>query len=138
MQPDRALEAITRQWLGHARDDLALARSALKEGSAPFLRDALFHSQQAAEKALKAFLTWHDIPFRKVHDLEIVGAQCCEVDPSLASIVVQARELTRYAWTLRYPGEPYEPEPPEVSGAIDIAAAALEAVLSRLPVGFRD
>jgi HEPN domain-containing protein len=30
---------------------------------------AVFHCQQAAEKALKGFLAWHDTPFRKTHDL---------------------------------------------------------------------
>jgi hypothetical protein len=33
----------------------------------------LFHSQQAAEKALKGFLTWHDVPFRRVHELDQLG-----------------------------------------------------------------
>jgi hypothetical protein len=35
----------------------------------PDVKGALFHSQQTAEKALKGFLTWHDIAFRRVHEL---------------------------------------------------------------------
>ena len=30
----------------------------------PFVDDVMFHCQQAVEKALKAFLFWHDQPFR--------------------------------------------------------------------------
>jgi HEPN domain-containing protein len=30
----------------------------------------VFHAQRAAEKAMKAFLAWHDVPFRKTHNLE--------------------------------------------------------------------
>jgi hypothetical protein len=33
-------------------------------------RAAVFHCQQAAEKALKGFLAWHDVPFRKTHTLK--------------------------------------------------------------------
>lgn len=29
-----------------------------------------FHCQQAAEKYLKAFLTWHQVAFSKTHDLQ--------------------------------------------------------------------
>jgi len=42
------------------------------KASLPFLEDALFHCQQAVEKALKGFLTWHDRPFEKTHDLGAV------------------------------------------------------------------
>jgi hypothetical protein len=34
-----------------------------------FVEDVLFHCQQTVEKALKAFLAWHDRPLRKTHDL---------------------------------------------------------------------
>lgn len=34
---------------------------------------SVFHSQQAAEKALKAFLTFHQIAFRRTHDLRDLG-----------------------------------------------------------------
>jgi hypothetical protein len=35
--------------------------------SLPYRRlvdDIVFHAQQAAEKCFKAFLTWHQVPFR--------------------------------------------------------------------------
>lgn len=43
----------------------------------------MFHSQQAAEKALKAFLTHSQIAFRKTQDLTDLGSQCALVDPTL-------------------------------------------------------
>jgi HEPN domain-containing protein len=43
----------------------------------------MFHCQQAAEKALKAFLTFHDQPFRKTHDLASLGKQCANIDATL-------------------------------------------------------
>jgi HEPN domain-containing protein len=69
----------------------------------------LFHSQQAAEKALNGFLTWHDVPFRRVHELDELGERCGGIDSSLAELMGRADALTKYAWRFRYPGAPYEP-----------------------------
>ncbi|MGH2444120.1 MAG: HEPN domain-containing protein [Chloroflexota bacterium] len=41
----------------------------------PLLSDTAFHCQQATEKAMKALLAWHDVPFRRVHSLEEIGEQ---------------------------------------------------------------
>jgi HEPN domain-containing protein len=76
---------------------------ALLDASIP--SSALFHCQQAAEKGLKAFLTWHKVPFRRVLNLEETGRLCVSIDPTLATIAKRAEALTAYAWRLRYPGE---------------------------------
>jgi hypothetical protein len=47
----------------------------------PLTADITFHAQQLAEKALKGFLTWHDQPFRKTHDLVEIGEQCVTLMP---------------------------------------------------------
>jgi len=75
-------------------------------GAHPWRRD---RNQQAAEKALKAFLTWRDVPFRKTHDLAEIGQQCIAVDRSLEALCRSAEGLTTFAWIFRYPGEPEEP-----------------------------
>ena len=63
----------------------------------PLTADALFHCQQAVEKALKALLTWHDRPFRKTHDLGELGGQCVTLDPELEVPLRTASPLTEYA-----------------------------------------
>ena len=133
MAPEELIVRNTRQWLGHASDDLELAESAAREGRRAFVRDAAFHCQQSAEKALKAFLTWHDEPFPRIHDLEDIGARCVKVDASLQTVVDTAAQLSQYAWRFRYPGEPYEPTAEEVRQAVQCAHETFEAVLSRLP-----
>jgi len=60
------------------------------------------HSQQAAEKAAKAFLTFHQVPFRKTHSLPDLGSQCASVDPSLEEILRESRILP----TTRPPSAP--------------------------------
>jgi HEPN domain-containing protein len=73
MQPEAARVAETRSWFVKAKEDL---RAAEHEFTAvpPLLGDIVFHCQQATEKALKGFLTWHDQPFRKTHDLAELGS----------------------------------------------------------------
>jgi len=132
MPNDPVLVAETRAWLKKASRDLAAARHSLS-ASPPFLEDAVFHSQQAAEKALKGFLMWHNVPFRKTHSLEELGEQCLDLDPSLKDLVDRAVPLTEYAWKFRYPGEPEEPSREEAEEALTTAQELFEAILSRLP-----
>ncbi len=124
--------ADTRAWLVRAREDLRGAEIDLA-ASPPLLGDAAFHCQQAVEKTLKAFLTWHDRPFRKTHDLVELGAECVAVDPTLAPHLGRTAPLTEYAWRYRYPGEPSDPEESEVREALDRARTALALALERLP-----
>ena len=74
---------------------------------------SVFHSQQASEKALKAFLTLHQIAFRRTHDLTDLGSQCAAVDSTLEPLLREAQELSDYASAFRYPDAPYEPDAAE-------------------------
>ena len=65
MQHDAARIVDTRAWLAKALTDL-LAADRLLHFDPPLAGAAVFHAQQAAEKVLKAFLAWHDDPFRKI------------------------------------------------------------------------
>lgn len=132
MPHDPIRAADTGSWLNKAHMDLKAAAHELT-AVPPFTADAVFHAQQAAEKALKGFLAWHDAPFRKTHDLAEVGRQCAGIDPSLESLLMRAAGLTQYAWKFRYPGEPQEPSLEEAERAIALAREVYEAILSRLP-----
>ena len=81
MPHDPARVAETRGWLARASSDVRAAEHELR-ATPPLLDDIVFHCQQAAEKSLKGFLTWHDRPFRKTHSIEELGEQCLQVDPS--------------------------------------------------------
>ncbi len=132
MPHDPALVADTRAWLAKALMDLRAAEHLLRVVP-PLLGGVVFHSQQAAEKALKAFLAWHDEPFRKTHNLEELGRQTLAFDPTLESLVDRAAGLTPYAWKYRYPGEPTEPSLHETEAALALAHEAYEAIIARLP-----
>lgn len=99
----------------------------------PFIEDALFHCQQAAEKALKGFLTAHDSPFKKTHDLDELGRACLRVDETLNDVIQPALPLTIFAWEFRYPGDAGLPSMTEARQALTLAEALLAAILQRLP-----
>ena len=94
--------------------------------------DAVFHCQQAVEKALKAFLVWSDVPFPKTHDLGRLGNQAAQLDPSLEQLVDRIVDLSKYAWMFRYPGDPIEPSTEEAREVLARARAAVDEVRGRI------
>ena len=58
MPHDPALVAETRAWFSKAGNDLRAGTFEL-DAVPPLTSDIVFHTQQAAEKAMKGFLTWH-------------------------------------------------------------------------------
>ncbi len=132
MPHDPALVTETHDWLAKASEDLEAAERLLA-GSPPLLSPAAFHSQQAAEKAQKAFLTWHKHPFTKTHDLGVLGAECAAIDPTLNDVSSSVAPVSGYAVEPRYPGPWDEPTLKEAQEAIKLARNMYEEVLARLP-----
>ena len=136
MPHDPELVAESRAWLLKAGQDVAAADHAFM-AEPPFLADIVFHAQQAAEKALKGFLTWNSTPFRKTHSLEELGEQCLSIDPSLAAVIDRAVPLTKYAWKYRYPGDVADPSSAEAADALARAREVLATIRLRLPPEIR-
>jgi HEPN domain-containing protein len=123
---------LTRQWLVRAQRDL---RAAEHDATAvPSLRDmVVYHAQQAAEKALKAFLTWHNQLFPKTHDLSLLLQQCESIDGGFSAHRTAARLLTPYASHFRYPSSVEEPAQVDADTAVRLAWDVFRQVLSQLP-----
>jgi HEPN domain-containing protein len=134
MTPSEARARESREWLAKADEDLASARVLIGSGH---IANALFFCQQAAEKSLKAFLTWHERAFRRTHDLEELGEACRAIDGTLAALLEQADVLSDYAWKLRYPGAVYTPEREEAEAMFGIAGGIFREIQSRLPLETR-
>jgi hypothetical protein len=88
----------------------------------------------SSRKALKAFLTWHDEPFKKTHDLAALGSQCKQIDHSLDLLIDRLDDLSEYAWAYRYPTNFAEPSSPEVDEASALAHMILAEMEQRLPL----
>jgi len=87
MTPHEWLLDETRRWVQRAQDDTRAAEIC----AAALPGTALFHCQQAAEKYLKAYLTWNQQAFRKTHLLAELAAACALIDPSLKSTLDPTR-----------------------------------------------
>ncbi|MDP2996861.1 MAG: HEPN domain-containing protein [Bryobacterales bacterium] len=132
MQPPISSSDEAREWLRRAQADLRIARLALNDRP-PLTSEALYHCQQAVEKALKGFLAFHDQPIRKSHDLRELGEQIAALDTSLREIVEAAYPLTEFASRFRYPGAPYEPDAGEASAGMMVAGRVVAAIRAKLP-----
>jgi HEPN domain-containing protein len=133
MSPHEFLVTETREWLNRAISDRR-ACDTLIGGELP--EAALFHAQQCAEKALKAFLTWHQTPFQKTHDLKALRKLCLPLITSPIANLDEIDKLTKYAWRFRYPGAPYVPDRKEAEEAMSMASALLDAIMSQLHTQF--
>ncbi len=66
---------------------------------------ALFHAQQAVEKAIKAVLVLNGVPFGRTHDLLELGYRAEEIVPDVPFAIDRFLRLNPYAVAFRY-GEP--------------------------------
>ncbi|MCK9461786.1 MAG: HEPN domain-containing protein [Proteobacteria bacterium] len=86
-------------WMAKAESDLRALAASL---SADALDAACFHAQQAAEKALKAYLIHAGVEFPFTHNLSKLAALVASIDPALAHLADAVLPLTPYAVELRY------------------------------------
>ncbi len=75
---------LVAAWLAKADDDLRVARLLIAEENR-LLVAGVYHCQQSAEKALKAWLTCHDCIFPKTHDLETLLHLCRAKEPGFSA-----------------------------------------------------
>jgi HEPN domain-containing protein len=117
-------------WLTKAEEDLAAARLILG-GSLSSWDTSSFHSQQAAEKAIKAVLVRHQINFPKSHDIGELLQLAEPCAPGISADLADAQILTPYAVDTRYPGtEPVSKA--EAARHVDLADRVLEYVRQHL------
>jgi len=97
------MKRLTAEWVAKAEEDYSVATGLLRRRKVP--ADSIcFHSQQAAEKFLKAVLQEHGVHFSKTHDLEGLLRLCTAIFPPLTILVGDAQLLNDYAVRYRYPG----------------------------------
>ena len=127
-----------RAWMIKAWRDLETARRAAA-GQPPFYDIAVYHCQQAAEKAVKAFLIHHGKACEKTHDIEVLVDRASEMVPGFGALADAADALTPYATRFRYPNATFavEPLPAECDEAIEYAKSVYDFVLNLLPASVR-
>jgi HEPN domain-containing protein len=127
-----------KAWMVKAWRDVETARRAAT-GQPPFYDVAVYHCQQAAEKAVKAFLVHHGKTYGKTHDIEVLVDLASEVQSSFSHLADAADALTPYATRFRYPNATFavEPQPAEYEEALRFAQTIYDFVLNLLPAEAR-
>jgi HEPN domain-containing protein len=121
-----------RSWLEKAQQDLDAAAWLLT--SPQHLYNAAgFHSQQAAEKSIKAYLCWLEIPFEKTHSLVALVGLCLKVSPDFETLRTAATTLTPFAVITRYPGDLPAISRQEALEGVEYAKQIREFILAHLP-----
>jgi HEPN domain-containing protein len=94
---------------------------------------AAFHAQQAAEKSMKALLTFHGVDFEKSHNLDELGRKCVSIHAALQAATSAVAPISGYAVETRYPGDWDEPDEGEALSALRVARDLYNAILALLP-----
>ena len=127
---------LVRSWLSKAQHDLASAR-VLAASAPPLLDTAIYHCQQAAEKAVKGYLVFCDQEFERTHDVELLIRTAALYAQEFVNWIDAGIELTPYARLYRYPGSATEPNFEQVEQALSAAEGLYEFVVSLLPPEMR-
>ncbi len=123
---------VLNEWLRKADMDLAVAER-LATDEAPFCNAITFHCQQAAEKYLKALLTFWGIEIPKTHILAMLIGLVETRDETLAKSLMDVIVLTPYGAELRYPGDRPDASREEAEHAVHLARMVRDAILPLLP-----
>jgi HEPN domain-containing protein len=120
-------------WLIKAFEDYMGLKFLSELENIDYLRSVIcFHAQQMVEKLLKAFLTFHNIPFPRTHILEILKQKCIELDEDFQNL--DFKKLSKYAVEIRYPEEFKIPSIEETKECIRIALQVKDFILGKLNV----
>jgi HEPN domain-containing protein len=135
---DETQMQLLRAWVTKAASDLRGARILSLAEDAP-LDTAIYHCQQAAEKAVKAFLVFKGLSPEKTHDVRKLSVLAAVYEPRFGEIIPMAATLTPYAWEFRYPDDLADTYPTreEFDQALGFAQTIYEFVLDLLPADSR-
>lgn len=89
-----------QRWLRQAEKDLESARDSSKAGHYEW---ACFQAQQAAEKALKAFLYSKGLRAILTHSIRDLVLDCSKYEKDFSNLLSQGKALDTYYIATRYP-----------------------------------
>lgn len=131
-QPEEVKLEFTQEWVRRSENDYRTARHLLESGE-DYAYGVTFHAQQAAEKYIKAFLVWHQIEFKKTHDIAILLESAAMVVPEISQTLAEATELTPYGVEYRYPGDYPDVTAVDAENSFRLATLVRMEIRNRLP-----
>lgn len=119
---------LLEQWLYKAEQDLGSAQHLL---AGQFYGTAIYHTQQAAEKAFKAYCVYINIPVPRTHNLDALCQLCQNSDIDFQNIYLNAIDLNGLDVAFRYPNVQFEPTETDVINAVKLASDILDFVKTK-------
>jgi HEPN domain-containing protein len=119
---------LLEQWLYKAEQDLGSAKHLLNGG---FYGTAIYHTQQAAEKAFKAYCVHIGVSVPRTHNLDTLCQLCQTSDIDFSNIYLYAIDLNGLDVAFRYPSVLFEPTDTDVQNAIQLASDILDFVKTK-------
>jgi HEPN domain-containing protein len=98
------MNPLTLEWVNKADEDFIAAERLLRVRKTPVYSVVCFHSQQCAEKLLKALLQEQQQHIPKTHHLADLLTLIVQVDASCQFLRSDLKVLEDYAVDFRYPG----------------------------------
>lgn len=98
------MNALATEWVEKAESDYRTAERELRVRKEPSNDVVCFHAQQCAEKYLKAALLEHQLPLRRIHDLEVLLDILVPINLDWETIRTPLLLLNDYSVDIRYPG----------------------------------
>ena len=121
-----------RNWILKAESDLKVAKDQLNTEE-PATDAICFHSEQCAEKYLKAYLICYQREIPRTHNIAELIFRCAEVNAQFKALLdTDIPLLTSYAVVMRYPGEELFPHVEEAREAVKLAERVKAFVLESL------
>lgn len=122
---------FVKNWLIKANEDIAVVDELMRSDLSAFTSSICFHSQQAVEKFLKAFLAYKDVDFSKTHDVDYLLSLCINIENAGFSNV-DLKSLAEFAVSVRYPDDFFVPSESEAKEYRDIAVEIKILVESKI------
>lgn len=125
-------QRLVERWMQDAHADLLVAGRIGEEWLAPKI--AAFHAQQAAEKALKALLTFAQVDFPRTHAIALLLHLCEAAGYDDVDVISDAMIMTRYAVATRYISEDEPVNVGEAQKSLSLAQQVIAWVEAKLHV----
>ena len=120
---------VPADWMAKAQADLRAA-GVLRLAAPPLLEQAVYMAAQAAEKALKALLIKHGVPYRVYgHDVPSLMKAASAIEPSLSTFAPRLANFSTYNVETRYPiFQPFTVTEAQVDKAIAVTQELMAAL----------
>lgn len=98
------MKLSTQEWIDKAEGDFVTAQMSYRARKQPNYDAACYHTQQCAEKYLKARLEEAGMPIPKTHNLYALLTLVSPLEPTWQNLSTDLHVLNAFAIAYRYPG----------------------------------